>query len=194
MKKQIRPVIWVLLVAGTLAITAFTLVKNQEKAESKIYRRDPDTKILVTTAVINRQTSADRAVHRLFRAGARKTHRSRSLRKGRIRRRERWRRGPRRPGTGPGGQRSHQTPDRSRRSAIGRRAGRREPVIPCRTIRSRSGRKPRKSADTETRARSTDQNPARPARPHPSPRLSAGWSPGSFDLAACWLPARLWCN
>ncbi len=55
MKKQIRPAIWVLLIAGTLAITAFTLLGNQQKAEAKIYRRDPDARAFVTTARIQKQ-------------------------------------------------------------------------------------------------------------------------------------------
>lgn len=59
MKKLIRPAIWVLLIAGSLAITAATLVKNQAKAEDKVYRRDPDSKVFVTTAAIAKQNLAE---------------------------------------------------------------------------------------------------------------------------------------
>jgi len=58
MKKLIRPAIWVSLIAITLAFTAFTLLKNQTKAEAKVYHRDPNTRVAVTTAVVSRRDLA----------------------------------------------------------------------------------------------------------------------------------------
>ncbi|HRI58745.1 MAG TPA: efflux RND transporter periplasmic adaptor subunit [Saprospiraceae bacterium] len=55
MKKLIRPAIWVSLIAVTLAFTAFTLISNQEKAEAKVYHRDPNTRVSVTTAVVGKR-------------------------------------------------------------------------------------------------------------------------------------------
>lgn len=63
MKNLIRPVIWVLLIAIPLAFTAFTLLNNQEKAAAKVYHRDPDTRVPVTTAIVSKR---DLAAQQLF--------------------------------------------------------------------------------------------------------------------------------
>ncbi len=55
MKKLIRPAIWVTLIASTIAFTAFTLLNNQSKTEAKVYQRDPNSRIAVTTATIAKQ-------------------------------------------------------------------------------------------------------------------------------------------
>lgn len=58
MKNLIRPAIWVSLIAVTLAFTAFTLINNQAKAEAKVYHRDPNTRVSVTTAVVGKRDLA----------------------------------------------------------------------------------------------------------------------------------------
>ena len=55
MKQLIRPAIWVLLIASTLGFTAFTLLNNREKAEAKVYRPDPESRVFVTTATIEKR-------------------------------------------------------------------------------------------------------------------------------------------
>ena len=58
MKNLIRPAIWVISIVGTLAFTAFTLMNNQTKAAEKVYQRDPNTKVAVTTAVLTQRDLA----------------------------------------------------------------------------------------------------------------------------------------
>lgn len=55
MKKLIRPAIWVTLIASAVAFTAFTLLNNQSKTAAKVYKRDPNNRISVTTAPITKQ-------------------------------------------------------------------------------------------------------------------------------------------
>lgn len=59
MKKLIRPAIWVTLIASTVAFTAFTLLNNQSKSAAKVYQRDPNSRVSVTTALIAKQELAE---------------------------------------------------------------------------------------------------------------------------------------